>query len=253
MLARKPPGPGQTHAPRAVCIGHSHAANLEDAVRAQGAPVEVLNFWNHPGAVITDDSGTRLAPHIAARLAPPVFSLVGGAVHYDIGLVLPPDPFDFIDPHAPDGPLLPGATLLPYGAMRRAMATRTAPYLRIMDAVRDVVTGPVYHLQSPPIFEAEAVQEDDPGWVMFYGRGRRMAPAHFRQKLWRLHSAIVADHCAATGITFIPCPPESMTGSGFLRPGLNGKPAHANAAYGALVLAQVAARMTVADGRITPA
>jgi hypothetical protein len=228
-----------------VCIGHSHSANLEEAVRAEGAPVEVLNFWSHPGAFIVDEDGTRLAPHIAARLAPPVFSLVGGAVHYDIGLVLPPEPFDFIDPERPTAPLLPGATLLPYGAMRRAMEARTAPYLRIMDAVRAAVTGDVYHLQSPPVYEAEEVQEDDPGWVMFYGRGRRMAPAYFRQKLWRLHSAIVASHCAATGITFIPCPPDSLDEAGYLRPGLNGKPAHANMAYGALVLAQITGLIAV--------
>jgi len=239
MFTRKPPP-----AIAAICIGHSHAANLQDAAQEDGVAIEVLNFWGLPGAVIDDADGVRLAPYVAARLSAPgvgtpVFSLVGGAVHYDIGLLVPEPAFDVIDPARPDAPLLEGATIIPHGALRHAVARRTAPYLRIMDAVRAAATGPVFHLQSPPVYEDEAVQEHDYGWVAFYGTGRRIAPAWFRQRLWRMHSDVVAAHCAANGITFVPCPPAAMTPEGYLRPGLNGRPAHANAAYGRLLLEQI--------------
>ncbi len=225
----------------AFCIGHSHSACLAEAARSAGAPLDVLNFWDWPGAIL-DNSGTvQFAPFVLERMRAPVFSLIGGAVHYDVGLILHDVPFDFIDTAEPDSPLIPQASLIPYSAVRRALLRRTEPYLRIMDAVREAVNGPVFHMQSPPIFEAEAVQEHDPGWVAFYGKGHRIAPAPFRRKLWRMHSAIVAHHCAESGIVFVPCPPEAFDEAGYLRPGLNGRPAHANAAYGALVLDQILA------------
>jgi hypothetical protein len=232
-------GIGRTPRLNAVCIGHSHSACIEDAAHAAGAALDVLNFWHLPGAILTQDGEQTLAPYVRARLHAPAFSCVGGAVHYDIGLVLHPAPFDFVDPSTQGEALVPGAELIPYGAIRHTLEIRTRPYLAIMDLVRACVAGDVFHLQSPPVFEAETIQEHDPGWVAFYGRGCSMAPAPFRRKLWRLHSDIVARHCAATGIVFVPCPPGALTRDGYLRPGLNGKPAHANAAYGALVLDQI--------------
>jgi hypothetical protein len=223
----------------AVCIGHSHSATIAEAAAASGTDLEVLNFWNLPGAIVTDDGPVHFAPHVRARLRAPAFSLIGGAVHYDIGLLLHRTPFDFIDPAAPDDPLVPGATLIPYGAIRAAMEVRTRPFLDIMDLVRQAVDGPVFHMQSPPVYADEQVHENDPGWVAYHGNGRAVAPAPFRRKLWRMHSAIVAAHCAAGGITFVPCPAASMDPAGYLRAGLNGRPAHANAAYGALVIDQM--------------
>ena len=225
----------------AVCIGHSHSAAVAQAAQAGGIDLEVLNFWHLPGAIVRDDGPIHFAPHVHARLRAPVFSLIGGAVHYDVGLLLHATPFDFIDPAAPDEGLVPGAALIPYGAIRAALQTRTRPYLEIMDLVRDAVPGPVFHLQSPPVHEDEQIQEHDPGWVAFYGTGRTIAPAAFRRKLWRLHSSIVAEHCTARRIVFVPCPPAAFNAAGYLRAGLSGKPAHANAAYGALVIEQIAA------------
>ncbi len=224
---------------QATCIGHSHAACLAEAVSAAGAPVEVLNFWGLPGAVITEGDAVSLAPYVAGRLHAPVFSLVGGAVHYDVGLIEHTRPFDFIEPGAAQERARPGAELIPFAAVRRAMMQRTSPYLRIMDAVRRIVAGAMFHFQSPPVFEAETVHEEDPGWVAFYGMGRKVTPGAFRQKLWRLHSALVAEHCAANNIVFVPCPPQAFDANGYLRPEYVGKPAHTNAAYGHLVLNQL--------------
>jgi hypothetical protein len=225
--------------PRAVCIGHSHSACVAEAVRVAAAPVDVLNFWDLPGAIEDDGDGVTLAPHVLARLRAPVFSLVGGAVHHDVGLLMHRQPYDFIDPAEPDAPCVPDPTYVPYDAVMAGLRRRTQPYLRIMDAVRAAVDGPMFHMQSPPIFAHEAPQEHDPGWVAYHGAGRRIAPAPFRRKLWRMHSAIVEAHCAAAGIAWVACPKAACDEAGYLRQGLNGKPAHANAQYGALVLQQI--------------
>ncbi len=227
----------------AVCIGHSHSACVAEAANAAGETLEVLNFWNLPGALIADQGPLHFSPGLRARLHAPIFSMIGGAVHYDIGLLLHRPPFDFIDPAAEHEPLQPGATLIPYGAVRRIMEARSRPYLAIMDLVRQAVDGPMFQMQSPPVYAGEQVHEDDPGWVTFHGRGHTVAPAPFRRRLWRMQSDIIAGHCAATGIVFVPCPPAAMDADFYLRPGLNGRPAHANAAYGALVLDQIRARL----------
>lgn len=230
---------------RATAIGHSHSANLADAVRAAGAPVDVLNFWTLPGAVTQHAGHAELSAGVIARLVPPgpalpVFSLIGGAVHHDVGLIEHPEKFDFVDPDFPDEPLSPGARIIPLRAVEAALHARALPYLRIMDAVRRAAPGPVYHLQSPPIFADETLQGADLDyWTALYGYAPRVAPAPARRRLWRLHSAIVRRHCAAQGIIWVPCPPAAFDAAGYLRAGLNAHAAHANAAYGALLLRQV--------------
>jgi len=222
-----------------VCIGHSHTEPLAAAATQAGVPLDVLNFWHLPNPFTLEDGQQRLAPALRARLVGPVFSLVGGAVHQDVGLVVHPRPFDFIWPGAPDLPVTEGAEIIPYGAVHAAMALRTQPYLDIMSAVRASAPERVFHMESPPPYEHEELPRDDPGFYHFFGKDAAFSPAWLRYKLWRVHSGIVAAHCRAAGIGFIAHPPESVTPSGFLRAELHGTPAHANAAYGALVLAQM--------------
>ena len=150
-----------------------------------------------------------------------------------------PRPFDFIWPDRPDLPLTTDAEIIPFGAVHAAMLARTQPYLDIMSDVRDAVDGAMFHMESPPTYDHEELPQDDPGFFHFFGRDAAFSPPWLRYKLWRVHSQIVAGHCRGIGATFIAHPPESVTPEGFLRKALHGSPAHANAAYGALVLAQM--------------
>ena len=231
----------------AICIGHSHSGNLAEAAQAEGVGLEILNFWALPGAVVTQTEGVSLTPSLVERLGGPqsqmpVFSLIGGAVHHDIGLVLHPEPYDFVDPADRAAPLVPGATMIPFHAIVAALRARVAPYLALMDAVRRACGGPMFHMQSPPIFAGEQlVGQDEAYWLAYHGQRLPIAPAFFRKKLWRLHSAIVAGHCGQAGIIFVPCPAQAIDAAGYLRAGLNAHAAHANAAYGALVLRQIEA------------
>jgi len=47
-----------------------------------------------PDPFVTENGRLALKPAIRSRLVAPVFSLIGGAVHQDIGLVVHPRPFD---------------------------------------------------------------------------------------------------------------------------------------------------------------
>ena len=222
-----------------VCIGHSHTENVAAAAAAAGVAMDVLNFWHLPSPFVVEDGLQRLAPAVRARLVAPVFSLVGGAVHQDVGLVAHPRPFDFVWPANPGLPLVQGSEIIPFDAIYMVMLARTQPYLDIIGAVRHAVEGAVFHIESPPTYDREALPENDPGFYHFFGKDAAFSPPWLRYKLWRVHSQIVAQHCAAIGVGFIAHPREAVTPDGFLRADLHGTPAHANAAYGALVLAQM--------------
>jgi len=224
-----------------LCLGHSHSASLQLAAEAAGTPLEVLNFWNLPFGVVTVDGHARLAPELRARLRAPLFSLIGGQVHHDIGLVEHARPFDLILPEHPDWPVQPGAEIIPADAVRAEIRARMTPYLELMDDARAAIDGPMYQLQSPPISTLDAVPTDDPGFVAFFGPDCRMSSPWLRRKLFTIHSDLVQAHCAQAGITFLPCPAAAFDADGFLRPGLNGTPGHASPAYGALQLRQILA------------
>ncbi len=222
-----------------VCIGHSHTEPLAAAAASSGTRLEILNFWHLPGAVTIEAGRTVLSPALRERLGPPVFSLIGGAVHQDVGLIQHARAFDVVLPGRPDLPLAQGAEIIPHGAVHAAMLARTQPYLDIMSAVRDAVQGAMFHMESPPTYADEQVPPDDPGFALFFGQGAAFSPAWLRYKLWRIHSDIVAEHCLRHGIVFVAHPAEAVDGTGFLLAAFHGTPAHANAAYGALVLAQL--------------
>jgi hypothetical protein len=222
-----------------ICIGHSHTENVVAAAEAAGIALECFNFWRHPHGVILGEGKVELAVEIRSRMVAPVFSLVGGAVHHDIGLLVHPRPFDFTWPEQPDLPFSEGAEIVPYDAVLAIMRARTLRYLQIMAAIRAATQGPVFHMQSPPIYAEEAVPANDPGWVAFFGHDRLIAPAWHRYKLWRVHSEIVRSYCAEIGIVFVPNPLESIDSRGFMEAKFHGTPAHANQAYGALVLRQM--------------
>jgi len=196
--------------------------------------VEVYNFWHLVDPLVTEGGVVRLAAWLAEKTRAPVFSLIGGAVHHDIGLVEHEQTWDVVVPGFAGLPVAEGAEVVPYGAVRANILERLQPYFGIMDAVRDVVEGAVYQLQSPPIYAADAVPGDDPWWA-----GRRMSSPWLRWKLWWVQSELIAARCRERGISWVACPPEAVDGEGFMRAGFAGSPGHANVLYGGLLLGQI--------------
>jgi hypothetical protein len=223
-----------------VCIGHSHIEIVRAAAVSAAVPLEALNFWHFPSPVsVHADGSVELVQEIRARLVAPVFSLVGGAVHLDIGLFVHSRPYDFVWPERQDLPLNNGVELVPYDAIHAAMQARTRPYLEIMGAIRAATQGPMFHMESPPTYADEIVPPNCPESWTYFRENPSISPVWLRYKLWRMHSGIVQAYCTQADITFVPHPPEAVDAQGLLVAEFHGLIAHANQAYGALLLRQM--------------
>lgn len=231
------------HASRPLlCIGHSHVACVARAAEVTGFPLRALNFWEMPGATMPGEDGPRLSAELAQQLREyrgPIFSMIGGGAHGVLGLLVHPRRFDFVLPEQPLLPLDPAAEILPALAVRRMLESLMADYLVLMSQVRQLCVGPMFHIESPPPYANAVRMHADVPWGMFPGMCHEISPAHFRYRLWCLHSQITGEWCAAAGVTFVRCPSEAIDENGFMLEPYYGDGAHANVAYGELVLEQM--------------
>ncbi len=225
-----------------LCIGHSHVACVARAAQARGVALQALNFWEMPGAILREDGSPHFSPAIEQQLrqhAGSVYSLIGGAVHGVVGMLVHPRRFDFVLPWEPALALDPAAEVLPALAVRGMLESLMAEYLVLMGALRQLCRGPMFQLEPPPPYaDAQRMYADIP-WELYPGMCREISPASLRYKLWRLHSRIISDWCKASGVTFVTCPKVAVDAEGFLREPYYGDGAHANEAYGELLLGQM--------------
>jgi hypothetical protein len=228
--------------PPLLCIGHSHVACVATAAAATGIPLQALDFWAMPGAIGQVDGVPCLSPALEQQLcqhAGPLFSLVGGAAHGVLGMLVHPRRFDFVLPLQPELPLDATAEILPMLAVRRMLEALMSDYLGLMIQLRRLCSGPLFHVEPPPPYADAARMHADMPWDMYPGMRREISPASFRYKLWCLHSQILDDWCRTNGATLLRCPAAAVDENGFLREPYYGDGAHANAAYGGLVLQQM--------------
>lgn len=225
-----------------LCIGHSHVACVARAARAASVPLQALDFWTMPDAIVRSDGAARFSPALITQLrehAGPVFSFIGGAAHGVVGMLVHPRRFDFVLPWAPELPLDPAAEVLPALAVRAIVEAAMGEYLDLLNQLRALCRGALFHVESPPPYaDAQRMHADIP-WAMYPGMLQEISPAWMRYKLWRMHSRIVEDWCLANDATMVSCPPLAVDAEGFLRAPYYGDGAHANEAYGALVLDQM--------------
>jgi hypothetical protein len=223
-----------------VCIGHSHVDCVSAAAARAAIPLETFNVWTLAGT--TSGPAVIQAVHeIRLRLRAPVFSFVGGGLPLVFGMIVHPRrPYDFVLPEQPDLPMAEGTELVPYDALYASMQAGVRPFFAIMDEIRAVTEGPMFHMESPPPCEEE-IKANDPGWTAFHAEEDLIAPIWFRYKVWRLHSKVFKAHCREANIEFVPHPRAATDARGFLDPAFRGKPGHGNLEYGALVLQQMQA------------
>lgn len=224
-----------------VCIGHSHCLALERGAARSGCALDTMNFWQTGEPWLRDGGTIRLRPDLAERVARgrPVLSLIGGSAHTVLGMVEHPRPFDFVLPADPELPVDERREIVPAEAVRAKLAEIAGPYLATLPALLDAAAAPVIQLQPPPpVADVGRIAPHVP-WSLFPGQPRAIAPKWLRYKLWRLHGELIAAACARFGIAFLPAPEAAQDEEGFLAAAYDEDGAHANAAYGALVLEQV--------------
>jgi hypothetical protein len=182
---------------------------------------------------------TEVTPELDAVLTPEavVLSCIGGNAHNVLAIIAHDPPFDFVCAEAADLPLDPQATILSEAAVRDTLKRRAGKHMALFHEVAAAVRGRMFHSESPP---------PSPASDRFLSGIARLtdrppAPPALRYKRWRLHSAIVREACDATGVIFIPYPPQSVDDAGMLLTKYYLNQTHANAAYGRLVWRQLEA------------
>lgn len=225
-------------------LGHSHMAALMAAhATARGVGTEfcaiILPSFQpdlHDGV---------LNPNIVARIeAAPTgvyVALIGGNEHCILCLINDQRRFDFVLPEAPDLYVDPAAELIPAGLLRAELQRRLAGHFALMAAYRAAAPGRMVQIESPPpIPSADFIEAHPDGFTPLI-EARGVAPALFRYKMWRLHSALYREACVEMGIEFLPAPREMQDHQGMLAEAGWGNATHANEVYGKHVLAQLAA------------
>jgi hypothetical protein len=231
---------------KVLFVGHSHIIALRDAhALAGGGPGQEFVWVNQP-EFQPEMQGEALNPAIAARIqaanAELHVSLFGGNDHSIICVINDPKPFEVVLPEAPDLYVDERAEVMPAALLRAELKRRVMPHLRELAAYRAMVQGRLIHIESPPPIADLPFLEAHAGEFTAPMQERGFAPALFRYKIWRLHSALYREACAALGVEFLPVPPEMMDEQGMMVPqAWNFDPTHGNAFYGKHVLARLAA------------
>lgn len=169
-------------------------------------------------------TGARLSKSSAAELAGTVCSFIGGRHLAALTLYGHPRPFDFVLAESPDLPIERDAELIPVTAMKAVLEKGANRDLRRIQKVASDPETRVFQFEAPP-----------PVWTL-----KGSGPPYLRYKISRLYAQIVQELCERLGAKFVPSPREALDERGFLRGEFLQQSNHANAAYGALVLEQIA-------------
>jgi len=218
-----------------ACIGHSHVAAL---AKTLDPDLDCMNFWDTGDPWVRRDGATCLRDDLAERIGRGrlVLSLVGGSAHNVLGAVEHPRPFDFILPAQPDLPVDESRDIVPADAVREKLVEMAAQYLDTIPALTRAATAPVVQLEPPPPVADPDLVASRMAWFFYPGQPRIIAPKWLRYKVWRLHCEVIAAACARHGVGLARAPAACMDADGFLHPDFNEDGAHANGAYGQLVL-----------------
>ncbi len=220
-----------------VSIGHSHVGAL---ARAQAADLDCINFWDHIPPWAPDETPRRLNDELTGRVARGrlVISMIGGQAHTVLGMVEHPRAFDFILPSSPDLPVDETRTIVPADAVRAKIEELALPLLDSVIFIEAAATAPVVHVPPPPPLADSGRIASQMGfmWGNFPGQPWVIAPKWVRYKVWRMLCEVTEACCLRHGIRFLPSPAAATDDDGFLRPEFDLDGAHANGAYGALVL-----------------
>jgi hypothetical protein len=243
---------------RLLVLGQSHVSCIAAALpgcapilAAAGVEIEalVLNQPRYEPHFVGCTDVPRLHPALHADVlaanarADVVVLAIGGTAHCVFGLLEQPQPFDFVLDG--DTPPAAGRDCVPLALVRESLAaTSLYTHQRLLrQHLVALLARPLAQLESPAPPADSAHIHRHPGKYRDLIDERGVAPPALRHKLWRLHSAMVADECRALGIGYVPVPPCTLDAAGFLAPqALAQDPTHANAWYGRAVVEQLLRR-----------
>ena len=251
--------------PRLLVLGHSHIGAFDLAWKAQGpenlglayrsahlnAPRFQPNFEQAKG-------GRRVAPGFRAALhdllqtekPDLIVALPMGNEYNAVAMTRVGPLFEFFAPGDTTQPT-PGVCQIPYAMMRDQIATlarRNA--LLILSMISEIADCEVISLPPPPpIFDEDHIRAH-PGRFAQAVSESGLNPADLRSRLWTLYVDVLADALAAIDTELFELPDavfDYHAGQPFLAAPMRAQdPTHANASYGAIVLAALATRLVPA-------
>jgi hypothetical protein len=237
--------------PGVVAIGNSHLEALWNASRGGGVPVDVkcLRFmtpaytphWTtidgtkHANRRYLDDARDL----IRSEKPTAVVCFAASNLSFDVGSANRPRPFDFVLPSRQELPLC-ADEIVPYDMMmERAMAAEAEWSEFVAIGVNSGV--PVWSVAPPaPLVSFDLFLPRMTHQIKDIITTRGVAPAPFRHKMWLLQVEADRRVAASAGAGFLEVPPASVNDVGLRPVEYAGDALHGNAAYGSLVLQQIA-------------
>src|SRR5436309_5669851 len=138
-----------------VIIGHSHANTILRAAQADGECLRLIQLRDLSRRKVLKENELggavrrKLKEALAEAGGGPVFSLIGGNIHVALGLFQHPIPFDFVIPGHDIAPV-PGATVLPYGAVYASVEELTQFECQLLSALKGYLPVQLVHIHCPP-------------------------------------------------------------------------------------------------------
>ncbi len=173
-------------------------------------------------------------------------AMLAGNFHIAIGLIEHDVRWDFFCDKSTIETADLSRRIIPFGLLYKFF--QVSLNVRVLTAatnLRQSFKGRTVFVATPPIIATPEHVRKFPN--MFKDKLENgIAPASIRKKLFDLHSRIISEHCEKNDIIYLPPPPESVDGSGcLLKKYWANDPSHANAAYGALLQAQIAKALSL--------
>lgn len=233
--------------PRALVIGNSHTASMTSAWKDnEYKPIDIYWLKNKKqpdrGNIEFDD-----AIKLIKTLSDDDFLFISliGTYHNIMGLIKHPIPFDFYE--SPDSVDRPRQDyfLIPHNVMRSEMDRMLEGSGTVKALAKSA--GCVTYIISPPPPKGnhEFISTRTRAYRGTLLDSASINDAAIRAKIWRLEMNRMADWATSNSMRFLPVPAGSLSGEGYLAEEYYGSDVtHANEAYGALVLDQIAAIAT---------
>jgi hypothetical protein len=168
-------------------------------------------------------------------------SVVHGNEHSGISLLQHPVPYDFVTPDNANTALIPGAQPLAYAIVRSQMKLALNPTVAVLAMARIVLPRIrlLHVLPPPPIASEERIKETP---EVFREQLLRIgiSPLALRVKYHRLCIDVLRSELAPFRVELLEPPASATTEAGAIRDEFAYGATHANEAYGALVMQQIA-------------